>query len=111
MASKTASHFPDVPTIRYEGPESDHPFCFRFYDADRLVEGKPMREHLRFASCFWHTMRNGLGDPFGDAVAAMPWEQGLADPLDLARARLDAFFELLSKLSIGFWCFHDRDIA
>jgi xylose isomerase len=110
-ASKTASHFPFVPTIRFEGPESDNPFCFRFYDADRVVEGRPMREHLRFASCFWHTMRNGLGDPFGDPVAAMPWEQGFTDPDDLARVRLDAFFELLSKLSIGYWCFHDRDIA
>jgi xylose isomerase len=111
MSPTTSTHFPDLPTIRYEGPDSDQPFCFRYYDADRIVEGRPMRDHLRFASCFWHTMRNGLGDPFGDAVAAMPWERGLTDPLDLVRARLDAFFELLSKLSIGFWCFHDRDIA
>jgi len=106
-----SDHFPDLPKVRFEGPESDNPFCFRFYEPDRLVEGTPMREHLRFASCFWHTMRNGLGDPFGDPVAPMPWETGRSERLDLARVRLDAFFELLSKLSIGFWCFHDRDIA
>ena len=106
-----SDHFPHVPRIEFEGPESDNPFAFRHYQADRLVEGKPMRDHLRFASCFWHTMRNGLADPFGDPTADMPWESGRRDPLDLIRVRLDAFFELLSKLSIGHWCLHDRDIA
>ncbi|MBM4106070.1 MAG: xylose isomerase [Phycisphaerae bacterium] len=103
--------FARLARVRFEGPSSDHPLCFRFYDADRLVEGRPMRDHLRFAACFWHTMRNGLGDPFGEPVAAMPWEAGLADPLDLARARLDAFFSLIGVLGIRHWCFHDRDVA
>ena len=68
--------FPDVPPIRYEGPDSRNPLSFRYYDADAVVEGKSMKDHLRFAASFWHTMRNGLADPFGAATAVMPWDVG-----------------------------------
>jgi xylose isomerase len=102
--------FPEVSAIRFEGPNARHPLAFRHYDADALVEGKPMREHLRFASAYWHTMRNTLADPFGAGTAQMPWDDG-SDSLDNARRRVSVFFEFLGKCGIDFYCFHDRDVA
>jgi xylose isomerase len=104
------SAFPDVPTIRFEGPDARHPLAFRHYDADAPIEGKPMREHLRFASAYWHTMRNSLADPFGSGTAHMPWDDG-SDSLDNARRRVGVFFEFLGTCGIDFYCFHDRDVA
>ena len=69
-----------------------------------------MREHLRFASCYWHTMRNTLADPFGVGTALMPWEDG-SNTLDNAERRAHVFFELLQKLGMEFWCFHDDDVS
>jgi xylose isomerase len=102
--------FPFVERVRYEGPASRNPFAFRHYDPDAPVGGRPMREHLRFAACFWHTMRNGLADPFGMPTASMPWDDGTDSEANCLR-RVDAFFEFLEKCSIDFFCFHDRDVA
>lgn len=102
--------FPSVDRVRFEGPGTRNPLAFRHYDPDARVDGKPMREHLRFAACFWHTMRNGLGDPFGMPTAAMPWDDGTDSESNCLR-RVDAFFEFLEKCSIDFFCFHDRDVA
>ena len=102
--------FPFVERVRFEGPESRNPFSFRHYDPDAVVDGKPMRDHLRFAACYWHTMRNGLGDPFGMPTALMPWDDG-TDAISNCLHRADAFFEFLEKCSIDRFCFHDRDIA
>ena len=99
-----------LPKVSYEGPDSRNPLAFHWYDADRLVEGKSMREHLRFASCYWHTMRNTLADPFGVGTALMPWEDG-SNTLDNAERRAHVFFELLQKLGMEFWCFHDDDVS
>ena len=70
------SYFPEIPRIIYEGPKSKNPFAFKHYNADELVEGKPMRQHLRFAAAYWHVMRNPLSDPFGGGTALMPWDDG-----------------------------------
>ena len=105
-----AEAFPTINRVAYEGPSSDNPLAFRHYDAVAMVDGTPMRDHLRFASCFWHTMRNGLGDPFGAATASMPWDDGSDSP-DNCRRRVDVFFEFLAKCGIDHFCFHDRDIA
>lgn len=102
--------FPDVSAIRYEGPESRNPLAFKHYDAEAVVAGRPMREHLRFASAYWHTMRNPLADPFGVGTARMPWDDG-TDSIDNALRRVDVFFEFLEKIGIDFYCFHDRDVA
>ncbi len=102
--------FPDIAALKYEGVESKNSLSFRHYDADEVVEGRPMREHLRFAACYWHTMRNGLADPFGAPTAQTPWDDG-SESLDNAKRRADAFFEFLTKCQIGRWCFHDRDLA
>lgn len=105
-----ADFFPDISRVVYEGPDSKNPLSFRHYDADAIVEGRTMREHLRFACAFWHTMRNDLSDPFGSGTASMPWDDGSTDFVNIER-RIDAFFEFLDKMGIDFYCFHDRDIS
>src|SRR6476659_5718121 len=102
--------FPDVPKIPYEGPDSKNPLAYRHYNPDELVEGKPMREHLRFAVCYWHTFRGMGGDPFGPGCAVRPWEDG-TDSVDMAIKRVRVAFEFIDKLGVGFYCFHDRDVA
>ncbi len=105
-----ADFFPDISRVVYEGADSKNPLSFRHYDADAIVEGRTMREHLRFACAFWHTMRNDLSDPFGSGTASMPWDDGSTDFVNIER-RIDAFFEFLDKMGIDFYCFHDRDIS
>ncbi len=102
--------FPDVHKIRYEGPDSRNPLSFRHYNPDEVVEGKPMREHFRFAVAYWHTFRGMGGDPFGPGCAVRPWEDG-TDSLDMALKRVDVAFEFMEKLGVPFYCFHDRDVA
>lgn len=102
--------FPGVERIQYEGPESDNPLSFKHYDPEQLIMGRSMREHLRFAVCFWHSMRGTGADPFGVGCRPMPWLQA-DDPMLAAQQTMDAMFEFLTKLGVGFWCFHDRDIA
>jgi len=104
------SDYFSVPEIRYEGPDSKNLLAFKHYNPDELVEGKPMREHLRFAAPYWHVMRNELGDPFGKGTALMPWDNK-GDSLDNALRRVDVFFEFLDKIGIDFYCWHDRDIS
>jgi len=104
------SYFPGVSQIQYEGPGSDNPLAFKAYDASRVVGGKTMEEHLRFAVCYWHTFCASGADPFGPGTRANPWAQ--ADNKEQAsRNRLDAAFEFFTKLNVPFWCFHDFDLA
>jgi xylose isomerase len=103
-------YFPDVPAIKYEGPESKNPLAYRHYNPDETVEGKPMRDHLRFAVCYWHTFRGMGGDPFGPGCAVRPWEDG-TDSVDMALKRVDVAFEFMEKLGVPYYCFHDRDVA
>jgi len=106
-----AAFFPEVKDrICYEGPGSTNPLSFRHYKPDELVEGKSMKDHLRFAVCYWHTMRGMGGDPFGPGCAVRPWEDG-TDSVDMAIKRVRVTFEFLEKLGVGFYCFHDRDVA
>ena len=102
--------FPEIEKIRYEGPQSTNPLSFRHYNADEVIAGKPMREHFRFAVAYWHTMRNGGGDPFGPGCAVRPWEDG-TDSVDMAVKRVRVAFEFMEKLGVPFYCFHDRDVA
>ena len=102
--------FPGVGRIDYEGPGSRHPFAFKHYNRDELVEGRSMREHLRFAAAYWHVMRNPLADPFGAGTALMPWDDG-TDSVANAQRRVRVFFEFLETTGIDFYCFHDRDVA
>ena len=106
--SKT--YFPDVEKITYAGPDSTDPLTFKHYDPDALVEGKSMRDHLRFSASYWHAMVQGAADPFGGPTRPLPW-QADPDPMQAAKDTMDAMFEFLQKMDLGFWCFHDRDIA
>ncbi|MEM6822875.1 MAG: xylose isomerase [Verrucomicrobiota bacterium] len=96
--------------INFEGPESKNPLAFKHYQPSEMVEGKSMRDHLRFAAAYWHCMRNSLADPFGTGTALMPWDDG-SDSLENALNRGDVFFDFLNKTQIDYYCFHDRDIS
>ncbi len=102
--------FPGVGKIKYEGADSNDPFSFKHYDADEVIGGKSMAEHLRFAVCYWHTFKGLGGDPFGGPTMLRDYNNS-ADPMQVAEDTLDAAFEFFTKLGVNFWCFHDRDIA
>jgi xylose isomerase len=102
--------FPDIAKIQYEGPQSKNPLAFKHYDADAVIEGKTMRDHLRFSVVYWHTMCGQGADMFGWGTAVRPWEAGLSG-LDLAKARVPVFFEICEKLGAPYYAFHDRDVA
>ncbi|MEO0680817.1 MAG: xylose isomerase [Pseudomonadota bacterium] len=101
------SYFADIPPIRYEGPESDNEFAFRWYDPDRVVLGERLEAHLRFAVAYWHSFAWEGGDPFGGATFERPW---FGDTMAHARAKADAAFDLFDRLGAPFFCFHDADI-
>jgi xylose isomerase len=102
--------FPEVAAIKYEGPDSKNPLAFRHYNPAEIVAGKSMKEHLRFAVCYWHTFRGTGGDPFGPGCAVRPWEDG-TDSVEMAVKRVRVAFEFMEKLGCPFYCFHDRDVA
>jgi xylose isomerase len=102
--------FPGIARIGYEGPESDNPLAFKAYDANRIVAGKTMEHHLRFAVCYWHSFCGTGADPFGPGTREFSWARK-PDPMEQARDRIDAAFEFFSKLGVPFYCFHDRDMA
>jgi len=106
----TAAYFPEIERIAYGGPDSRDPLAFRFYDADRVVHGRTMREHLRIAVCYWHTFCWPGADVFGDATFDRPWF-GSGDEMALAERKMDVAFEFFSKLGTPYYTFHDRDIA
>ena len=103
-------YFPKIKKIEFEGRDSDNPLAFKFYDSEKIVSGKPMREHLKFAVAYWHTFCGTGGDPFGPGTKSFPWEVP-GKPMESAYARLDAAFEFFSKLGVEYYCFHDRDLA
>ncbi|MBC2859479.1 xylose isomerase [Stappia sp. 28M-7] len=98
--------FDGIPAIRYEGPESENPFAYRWYDADRLVLGKRMEDHLRFAVAYWHSFCWPGGDPFGGQTFERPW---FGETMEMARLKADVAFEMFDLLGVPFFCFHDRD--
>jgi xylose isomerase len=100
----------DVPKIKYEGPNSKNPLAFRHYNPDEVVEGKTMKEHLRFAVAWWHTFCGTGSDPFGPGCAVRPWDDG-SNSLEMALKKVDVAFEFMEKLGVPFYCFHDRDVA
>ena len=102
--------FPEVQKIPFEGPSSKNPLAFRHYDADQVIEGKTMRDHLRFGVAYWHTFRGQGSDPFGPGTMLRPWE-GAQDTVDNAINRVRVAFDFMEKLGAGYYCFHDRDVA
>jgi xylose isomerase len=102
--------FPNIPKVTYEGADTKNPFAFRYFDPAKKVGGKTMAEHFRFSMAFWHSMNGGGTDPFGTTTAVRPWD-GVTDPMELAKTKMQGIFELTTKLQIPFFCFHDRDVA
>lgn len=103
------SYFGNLQKIQYEGRQSTNPAAFKYYNPEQVIMGKTMREHLRFAVAYWHSFTANGSDPFGVGTAARGWDQ--YSGVDLAKARVDACFELLHILDVDYFCFHDRDIA
>ena len=105
------TYFPDVPAkIPYEGKGSRNPLAFKHYDENEQVEGRSMRDWLRFSVCYWHTFRGTGVDPFGAPTMVRPWDDG-SNSLDNAKKRVEVAFDFITRLGCPFYCFHDRDVA
>jgi xylose isomerase len=102
--------FPEISKIKYEGPESKNPLAFRWYNESEVVEGKTMKDQLRFAVVYWHTFRGTGSDPFGAGTMVRPWDDG-SDSVENAQNRARAAFEFIEKLGAPYYAFHDRDVA
>lgn len=102
--------FKGIGAIKYEGTESDSPLAYRWYDADKVVAGKSMRDHLRFAVAYWHSFCGNGADPFGEPTHLFPWSVK-ADAVERAKDKMDAAFEFITKLGLGYYCFHDVDVV
>lgn len=102
--------FPSIGKIKYEGAESRNPLAFRYYDANKVIMGKKMSEWLKFAMAWWHTLGAGGSDQFGSDTKQFPWNSA-SDPLQAARDKVDAGFEFMQKIGIGYYCFHDVDLC
>jgi xylose isomerase len=107
---KSRPHFPKIRHVAYEGPSSANPLAFRHYNPAEVIDGRTLKDHLRFSIAYWHAFRGTGGDPFGPGTIIRPWEKG-RDPVSIAKSRMDAAFEFFQKIESPFWCFHDRDIA
>jgi xylose isomerase len=102
--------FKGISQIKYEGLESDNPLAFRWYDADKVVAGKTMKDHLRFAGAYWHSFVGNGADPFGEPTHIFEWNKK-ADPIERAKDKMDAAFEFLTKMNLPYYCFHDVDVV
>ncbi|PIF05615.1 MAG: xylose isomerase [Draconibacterium sp.] len=103
-------YFKNIGQIKYEGRNSKNPLAFKWYDENKVVAGKTLKEHLRFAVAYWHTFCGTGGDPFGPGTQIFPWD-GASDIMDANKERMDAAFEFITKMNIPFYCFHDTDVV
>lgn len=103
-------YFKGIGAIQYEGPQSDNPLAFHWYDANKLVAGKSMKDWLRFACAYWHSFNGSGADPFGEPTHLFEWDAD-KDPLQRARDKADAAFEFITKLGLPYYCFHDVDVV
>ena len=105
-----SDYFKDIPQISFKGKDSSDPLSFKYYDANKIILGKTIEEHLRMAVCYWHTFNWPGGDPFGGQTFLRPWMQS-GDPVEQAKDKLNNAFIFFEKLGIPYFCFHDVDIA
>jgi len=103
-------YFPGIGKIKFEGPQSDNPLAFKWYDEQRVIAGKPMKDVMRFAVAYWHSFCNAGGDPFGPGTRQFAWDQA-SDAVDRAKDKMDAAFEFITKMGIPYYCFHDVDLV
>jgi xylose isomerase len=107
----TKEYFPGIGKIKFEGKESKNPLAFHYYDAEKVVNGKKMKDWFKFAMAWWHTLGNVGGDQFGGGTKTFPWNEGSEDAIALAKQKMDAGFEFMQKMGIGYYCFHDVDLV
>src|SRR3954463_15476822 len=110
VQTPTKKFYKNIPSIKYEGPGTDNPFAFRWYDENKVIAGKTMKDHLRFACAYWHSFSNTGGDPFGSSTHFFQWNKS-DDPIERAKDKMDAAFEFISKMAIPYYCFHDVDVV
>jgi len=103
-------YFKGIGKIAYEGPQSDNPFAYKWYDENRKIGGKTMKELFRFAVSYWHTFCGTGGDPFGPGTKEFPW-LAAPDAVQSAKDKMDAAFEFITKLGVPYYCFHDVDLV
>ena len=106
----TKEYFPGIGKIRFEGKDSRNPLAFRYYDPEKVVYGKKMKDWFKFAMAYWHTLCADGQDQFGPGTQNRQWWQS-ADPVTAAREKMDAGFEFMQKLGIEYYCFHDVDLV
>jgi len=102
--------FKQIGQIKYEGLQSDNPLAFRWYDENKIVGGKSMKDHLRFACAYWHSFVGNGADPFGEPTHIHPWD-AKADAVERAKDKMDAAFEFITKMGMEYYCFHDVDVV
>ncbi len=103
-------YFKGISAIKFEGRETDNPLAFRWYDENKVVANKSMKDHLRFACAYWHSFCGNGGDPFGEPTHIFPWNAA-TDPVQRAKDKMDAAFEFITKMNIPYYCFHDVDVV
>ncbi|QMU29115.1 xylose isomerase [Adhaeribacter radiodurans] len=103
-------YFPNISQIAYEGKESTNPMAFKYYDENKVVAGKPMKDYFKFSVAYWHSFTGTGGDPFGPGTREFPWASS-SDAITCAKEKMDAAFEFTSKLGLGYYCFHDFDVV
>ena len=102
--------FKNIPQIKYEGTASDNPLAFRWYDENKVINGKTMKQFFKFACAYWHSFCNVGGDPFGEGTHLFPWNEK-SDPVERAKDKMDAAFEFITKMNLPYYCFHDVDVV
>ncbi len=102
-------YFPTVDKIKFEGKDSKNPFAFKYYDENKIVNGKSMKDYFRFAIAYWHTFCGDGSDPFGKATKDFPWSTS-SDAIQAAKDKMDAAFEFITKIGAPYYCFHDFDL-
>ena len=110
MNTTAQAHFKDIDKIKFEGRESDNPLAFKWYDENRIVAGKSLKDHFKFAMAYWHTLCNKGGDPFGAPTESFLWDNH-ENVIARAKDKMDAGFEFMSKLGLPYYCFHDVDVV
>ena len=106
----TKQYFPEIGKIKFEGKESKNPLAFHYYNPEKVVAGKPMKDWLKFAMAWWHTLCAEGADQFGGGTKTFPWNKA-KDPVKAAKDKVDAGFEIMQKLGINYYCFHDVDLV
>ena len=109
-AIDTRKYFKTIGIVKYEGVETDNPFAYRWYDENKMVAGKSMKEHLRFACAYWHSFNGSGADPFGEPTHLFEWDKK-SDAIERAKDKADAAFEFITKLGLPYYCFHDLDVV